>query len=81
MFRDIRAFSNRLRRREWLALTTFPLIAGTFGPIASAFNICALVVPWRYQVSLTGELDRSKTRADPKWYCLLSTSHINYFYH
>ncbi|CZT45840.1 related to potassium channel [Rhynchosporium secalis] len=37
--------------RWWLASTAFPLIAGTFGPMASAFSICALVVTWRVEIS------------------------------
>lgn len=31
-------------------MTAFPLFAGTFGTIASALNICALVEPWRCEV-------------------------------
>lgn len=34
-------------RSEWFAITAFPLFAGTFGTIATALNICALVQPWR----------------------------------
>ncbi|KAI9882210.1 MAG: hypothetical protein M1823_006045 [Watsoniomyces obsoletus] len=30
--------------------TGIPLVAGTFGPITSAFNLCALVQPWRVQI-------------------------------
>lgn len=33
--------------RWWFASTACPLIAGTFGPVASGFNICALVHYWR----------------------------------
>ncbi len=33
--------------RWWFQSTAFPLIAGTFGPMASAFSICALAVHWR----------------------------------
>ncbi|KAH7346453.1 potassium channel-like protein [Rhexocercosporidium sp. MPI-PUGE-AT-0058] len=53
--------------RWWLASTAFPLIAGTFGPMASAFSICSLVVHWRV------EIPEGKTEAegveldDPKW--------------
>ncbi|KAH9214090.1 hypothetical protein DL95DRAFT_366023 [Leptodontidium sp. 2 PMI_412] len=53
--------------RWWLASTAFPLIAGTFGPMASAFSICALVVHWRV------EIPEGKTEAegveldDPRW--------------
>ncbi|KAK5561851.1 hypothetical protein LTR46_000656 [Exophiala xenobiotica] len=34
----------------WILSTLFPLIAGTFGPLASAFNICALAISWRTTV-------------------------------
>ncbi|KAE8453217.1 hypothetical protein EG329_011284 [Mollisiaceae sp. DMI_Dod_QoI] len=36
--------------RWWFASTAFPLIAGTFGPMASAFSICALAVHWRVYI-------------------------------
>jgi potassium channel subfamily K len=52
--------------RWWFAATGFPLIAGTFGPMASAFSILALVANWREK--LGG--DDSHTGAgipDPRW--------------
>ncbi|KAF4122093.1 potassium channel subfamily K, other eukaryote [Geosmithia morbida] len=33
--------------RWWFASSAFPMIAGTLGPVASAFSICALAQPWR----------------------------------
>ncbi|KAL8996599.1 MAG: hypothetical protein Q9169_003938 [Polycauliona sp. 2 TL-2023] len=33
--------------RWWFASTAFPLLAGTFGPMASAFSVCALSENWR----------------------------------
>ncbi|KAL8868302.1 MAG: hypothetical protein Q9174_005080 [Haloplaca sp. 1 TL-2023] len=33
--------------RWWFASTAFPLLAGTFGPMASAFSVCALDENWR----------------------------------
>ncbi|KAL8986888.1 MAG: hypothetical protein Q9177_003862 [Variospora cf. flavescens] len=33
--------------RWWFASTAFPLLAGTFGPMASAFSVCALSQNWR----------------------------------
>jgi potassium channel subfamily K len=36
--------------RWWFASTACPLLAGTFGPIASGFNICALVFEWRQYI-------------------------------
>lgn len=49
--------------RWWLASTAYPLIAGTFGPMASAFNICSLAQPWRMNLITGGSLDIP----DPKW--------------
>ena len=43
----------------------YPLIAGTFGPVASAFSIFALAVPWRSSTEEPGSyID------DPKWQVL-----------
>ncbi|KIW90593.1 uncharacterized protein Z519_08376 [Cladophialophora bantiana CBS 173.52] len=53
-------------RREWFAITVFPLIAGTFGPIASALNICALVRPWRH------ESNGDSSVSDPAWLIALN---------
>ena len=39
-----------LPSRWWFASTACPLLAGTFGPIASGFNICALVQHWRQTI-------------------------------
>jgi hypothetical protein len=39
---------------EWFAFTAFPLVAGTFGPLSTALNICALAEPWRLDLN-TGE--------------------------
>ncbi|KAK5163322.1 uncharacterized protein LTR77_010695 [Saxophila tyrrhenica] len=36
--------------RWWFASTACPLLAGTFGPMASGFNICALVQYWRQTI-------------------------------
>ena len=56
--------------RWWLASTAFPLLAGTFGPMASAFNICALVETWRMDIppGLGPNVEGLGTRVeDPKW--------------
>ncbi|KAI2786494.1 hypothetical protein POX_g08880 [Penicillium oxalicum] len=50
--------------RWWLASTAYPLIAGTFGPMASAFSICSLSQPWRMEI-LSGGGQRDV--ADPSW--------------
>jgi hypothetical protein len=52
--------------KEWFAVTAFPLFAGTFGSIASALNICALVQSWRCEVT-EGYVD-VKSISDPSWY-------------
>ncbi|KAJ5965818.1 hypothetical protein N7481_012532 [Penicillium waksmanii] len=46
--------------RWWLASTAYPLAAGTFGPMASAFNVCSLSQPWRMELG-------GKVIPDPKW--------------
>ncbi|KAJ5111037.1 hypothetical protein N7532_001572 [Penicillium argentinense] len=46
--------------RWWLASTAYPLVAGTFGPMASAFSVCSLSQPWRMELG-------GKDIADPKW--------------
>ena len=55
--------------RWWFASTAFPLLAGTFGPMATGFNICALVHPWRQTLpniphALEGE---GHSIPDPTW--------------
>ncbi|TVY82823.1 Outward-rectifier potassium channel TOK1 [Lachnellula suecica] len=52
----------------WLASTAFPLIAGTFGPMASAFSLCALVVHWRVYIPPGASETTGGTEIeDPKW--------------
>lgn len=58
--------------RWWFASTAFPLIAGTFGPMASAFSICALVVHWREYIGPGDSEDTATPIEDPKWYVRLS---------
>ncbi|KXJ86320.1 hypothetical protein Micbo1qcDRAFT_190661 [Microdochium bolleyi] len=36
--------------RYWIISAAFPMIAGTLGPVASAFSICALVEKWRFVI-------------------------------
>ncbi|KAI9719209.1 MAG: Potassium channel [Chrysothrix sp. TS-e1954] len=53
--------------RWWFAATACPLIAGTFGPIASAFNICALGSYWREYVA-PGKIEADGHFVqDPTW--------------
>ncbi|KAJ5114833.1 hypothetical protein NUU61_000592 [Penicillium alfredii] len=49
--------------RWWLASTAYPLTAGTFGPMASAFNICSLVQSWRIEI----RNDVAQDVSDPNW--------------
>ena len=52
--------------RYWFASTAFPLIAGTFGPMASTFSICALVVKWRVFIPDGSTEQDGIEIADPK---------------
>jgi potassium channel subfamily K len=53
--------------RWWFASTAFPLMAGTFGPMASAFNICALAAKWR-SIQYPGDSeDNGQVVQDPSW--------------
>ena len=53
--------------RWWLASTGCPLIAGTFGPLANAFSICALARSWRVSI-VPGQTEASGDRiTDPPW--------------
>ncbi|UKZ79174.1 hypothetical protein TrVFT333_006924 [Trichoderma virens FT-333] len=53
--------------RWWFLSSVFPMIAGTLGPIASAFSICALVTPWRQQLAPGGDPDTAPFVPDPAW--------------
>ena len=59
--------TNYEQSRWWFASTAFPLIAGTFGPMASAFSICALVVHWRVAIPPGGAEEHATFIPDPKW--------------
>ncbi|KAF1831826.1 voltage-gated potassium channel [Decorospora gaudefroyi] len=53
--------------RWWFASTAIPLIAGTFGPMANAFSICALTVEWRVYIP-PGKTEATGTKLrDPRW--------------
>ncbi|OAP57178.1 hypothetical protein AYL99_07916 [Fonsecaea erecta] len=51
----------------WMLSTLFPLIAGTFGPLASTFNICALAIDWRTTVSSSSTESEGTHMSDPGW--------------
>ncbi|KAF1945119.1 potassium channel-like protein [Clathrospora elynae] len=51
----------------WFASTASPLIAGTFGPMANAFSICALVEKWRVYIPSGSDEAHGTKISDPKW--------------
>ncbi|KAF1810942.1 voltage-gated potassium channel [Eremomyces bilateralis CBS 781.70] len=53
--------------RWWFASTAIPLIAGTFGPIANAFSICALVQSWRSYIPEGKTENLAERIEDPRW--------------
>lgn len=57
-----------LPAKWWYASTAIPLMAGTFGPMANAFSICALVENWRVKVPKGGTEEHGIDIPDPKWY-------------
>ncbi|KEF58671.1 uncharacterized protein A1O9_06597 [Exophiala aquamarina CBS 119918] len=56
-----------LPARWWYASTGFPLVAGTFGPMANAFSICALVENWRVDIPPGGTEEHGIDIKDPRW--------------
>jgi len=52
--------------RWWFASVACPLLAGTFGPIASGFNVCALSVYWR-EVYPSHDQAAGHLIPDPNW--------------
>ncbi|KAI1260147.1 voltage-gated potassium channel [Xylariaceae sp. FL1019] len=53
--------------RWWLASSAFPMIAGTLGPVASAFSICALVNNWRQYIPPGANVTTAVFVDDPYW--------------
>ena len=53
--------------RWWFASTACPLLAGTLGPIANGFSICALVYKWRVYIPPEGTEEHGIPIPDPKW--------------
>ncbi|KAH0844059.1 hypothetical protein AYO21_02185 [Fonsecaea monophora] len=53
--------------RWWYASTGVPLVAGTFGPMANAFSICALVENWRVEIPPGGTEEHGIDIKDPGW--------------
>ncbi|OAA56030.1 Ion transport 2 [Cordyceps fumosorosea ARSEF 2679] len=63
---------NLDRTRWWLVASAFPLIAGTLGPVASAFSICALSRPWRQYWPPGSNIDSATYIPDPIWLTVLN---------
>lgn len=57
----------------WYAGTAFPLLAGTFGPMANAFTICALVEHWRVAIPPGRTEEHGVDIPDPKWLLALNS--------
>jgi potassium channel subfamily K, other eukaryote len=53
--------------RWWFASTACPLLAGTFGPMANAFSICALVEKWRVYMAPGIDEAHGEPIEDPHW--------------
>ncbi|KAL1900771.1 hypothetical protein Cpir12675_000785 [Ceratocystis pirilliformis] len=53
--------------RWWFASSAFPMIAGTLGPVASAFSILALSRPWRQHRPPGTSIDGAPFIGDPVW--------------
>ncbi|KAK4147431.1 outward-rectifier potassium channel TOK1 [Dichotomopilus funicola] len=60
-------FSHLKPSRWWFASSAFPMIAGTLGPVASAFSICALVRPWRQRFPPGTDITKAPYVMDPTW--------------
>jgi potassium channel subfamily K len=61
-------YAHYISSRRWFASSAFPMIAGTLGPVASAFSICALVRPWRQMWPPGSDVDTAMYIPDPSWY-------------
>ncbi|KAI8963178.1 voltage-gated potassium channel [Daldinia sp. FL1419] len=53
--------------RWWFASAAFPMIAGTLGPVASAFSICSLVKYWRQHIPPGSDVTKAVYVKDPIW--------------
>lgn len=60
-------------RRWWFITTLFPLIAGTFGPVATAFSICALTQSWRIIADPSSTTEQQGLQvSDPAWLIIVN---------
>ncbi|KAI1482097.1 voltage-gated potassium channel [Daldinia eschscholtzii] len=53
--------------RWWFASAAFPMLAGTLGPVASAFSICSLVKYWRQHIPPGSDVTKAVYVKDPVW--------------
>ncbi|KAK3114713.1 hypothetical protein LTR53_006724 [Teratosphaeriaceae sp. CCFEE 6253] len=51
----------------WFASTASPLIAGTFGPMANGFSVCALATTWRVYIPPLNTEEHGTPIPDPPW--------------
>ncbi|KAM7204950.1 outward-rectifier potassium channel TOK1 [Naviculisporaceae sp. PSN 640] len=58
--------------RWWFASAAFPMVAGTLGPVASAFSICALVRPWRQAYGPGIDITDAPFIPDPPWLTIVN---------
>lgn len=67
--------------RHYFSSTMAPLLAGTFGPMASTFSICALVKNWRIYVPTDGGEEAAQNISDPPWLVkkTFSCLYFNYY--
>ncbi|KAI6765220.1 hypothetical protein HG531_012319 [Fusarium graminearum] len=68
-------FENASNQKEywWFLSTGFPMIAGTLGPVASAFSICSMSEPWRQQTSPEIDIQNAPSIANPPWLLIIET--------
>ncbi|KAJ8124681.1 hypothetical protein O1611_g8958 [Lasiodiplodia mahajangana] len=64
------------RTRWWFASAAFPMIAGTLGPVASAFSICALVKPWRQNILPGSDITSAVYIDDPSWLIAINAAQL-----
>jgi len=58
--------------RWWFASSAFPMIAGTLGPVASAFSICALCRPWVQYLPPGTDVTEATFVDDPNWLTIVN---------
>ncbi|KAF7560306.1 hypothetical protein G7046_g3851 [Stylonectria norvegica] len=62
--------------RWWFASSAFPMIAGTLGPVASAFSICALVRPWRQRLVGGANPQEAPFSPDEIWLTVVNAAQL-----